>query len=210
LLLSLILLLGGCDSGGTANGEHNPADILFHDDFGPATSARWRTEADASGSAGVVNEQMVIELNTPNVMQYVSLAEGLFADFAVEVDATLLAGSADSSYGVLLRLNDVGQFYRFEITGSGLYVVERRNADGTWARLVPEWTPSPFINKGVNAANQLRVVAEGSNFAFYVNDQLLHQVTDATLPSGTIALDAGTFGQIGLQVGFDNLYVLRR
>jgi hypothetical protein len=210
ILLLFGLLLAGCGGAAPDGSAPREADILFHDDFSTETAGEWLTESDSFGSSAIVNQQLVIELNAPNVFQYVALEEQQFGDSILEVDATMLAGALESSYGVLLRLQEGGQFYRFEITGSGLFVVERRDAGGSWVRLVEEWTPSPAIKQGLNATNHFRVVADGSDFAFYVNEELLYQFSDPTLPAGAIALDAGTFGQVGLQVAFDNLYILRR
>jgi hypothetical protein len=182
-------------------------DILFSEDFTAGEANGWQTESDDLGYTAVVNEQMVIELNAPNVLQYVTLEEPLFDDFTLEVDVTQLAGPTEGSYGVLFRMAGPGQFYRFDLTGNGLYIIERRNGDGTWARLVDDWIPSPAIHQGLNATNRLRVSAVGSSLFFYINDQLVQQLIDQTHLSGQLALDAGTFGQPGLQVAFDNLVV---
>ncbi len=104
-------------------------------------------------------------------------------------------------------MQDDQQFYRFDITGNGLYVIERRNSDGTWTRLVPDWTPTTALNQGLNVVNRLKVIAAGPDLTFYANDVLLTQLSDPTFNSGGIALDAATFGGGNLQVSFDNLAV---
>jgi len=104
-------------------------------------------------------------------------------------------------------VEDEQQFYRFDITGNGLFIVERHNGDGTWTRLVQEWTPASALNQGLNVTNRLRVLASGQSLTFYANDVLLTQVNDATYADGLIGLDAGTFGGSNLQVAFDNLTI---
>ena len=140
-------------------------------------------------------------------MQYAALDSAIFGDLALEVDVIQRSGPADSSYGVLFRMQDGQQFYRFDITGNGLYVIERRSSDGTWTRLVPDWTPTTALNQGLNVVNRLKVIAAGSELTFYANDVLLTQLSDPTFSSGAIALDAGTFGGGNLQVSFDNVAV---
>ncbi len=140
-------------------------------------------------------------------MQYAALDGAIFGDLALEVDVAQRSGPADSSYGVIFRMQDGQQFYRFDITGNGLYVIERHNSDGTWTRLIPDWTPTTALNQGLNVVNRLKVIAAGPDLTFYANDVLLTQLSDATFNSGGIALDAGTFGGGNLQVSFDNLAV---
>jgi hypothetical protein len=189
--------------------QRGDSDLLYQEQFSPTQLGNWLLEGDAQGSTILMNEQLVIQINAANTMQYATLQEPLFSDFVLEVEAQLLAGASDSSYGVLFRQDDNGRFYRFEITGNGLFMLERRNGDGSWTRLIDEWTESTAIHQGTNAVNRLRVEAVGSQIAVYANDQLLHEVSDSAYPTGTIALDAGTFGQPGLQVAFDNLTVHR-
>lgn len=179
----------------------------IQESFIPGQTGNWLLEQDELGSSAVVNEQLVITVAAPNTLQYAALTDRRFGDFVLEVDAWLRAGPPESSYGVIFRAQDDGQFYRFDITGNGLYMVERRAADGTWARLIPEWTATAAINQGLNVANRLKVIAAGSDLAFYVNDILLTQLSDATLGEGVIALDAGSFAGNALQVSFDNLSI---
>jgi hypothetical protein len=206
-LLALLSSLFAACSQSTAGPTAPGADVLFSEDFVAGEANGWQTESDDLGYTAVVNEQMVIEVSAPNVLQYVTLEEPLFDDFILEVDVTQLAGPAEGSYGVLFRMSNPGQFYRFDLTGNGLYIIERRNGDGTWARLVDDWVPSPAIRQGLNSTNRVRVAAVGPSLFFYINDQLVQQLTDQTHLSGQIALDAGTFGQPGLQVAFDNLII---
>ena len=179
----------------------------YTDAFVPGQSGDCHFEQDESGSTAIVNEQLVVTITTPNTMQYSALENAVFGDFVLEVDAWQRSGPPESSYGILFRIQDGQQFYRFDVTGSGLFMVERRNADETWTRLIPEWSPTTALNQGLNVANRLKVIAAGPTLTFYVNDVLLTQVNDSTFSSGGIALDAGTFGGGNLQVSFDNLSI---
>lgn len=209
--LLLLLLLAGCGGRPLLGGERGAgtptAGADFHDAFAPGQTGKWLLEQDEAGSTAIVNEQMVITIATPNTIQYATLADRVFSDFNLEVDAVQHSGPPDSSYGVIFRMQDGQQFYRFDVTGSGLFMVERHDGDGTWTRLVPDWVPTTAINQGINVPNRLKVLAVGSSLAFYVNDVLLVQVDDPAYSGGTIGLDAGTFGGGNLQVSFDNLSI---
>ncbi|MFO7662287.1 MAG: family 16 glycoside hydrolase [Chloroflexota bacterium] len=180
----------------------------LNESFVPGQLGNWMFEEDEHGSTTIVNDQLVVSVNSPNTIQFTTLTEPAFSDFLLEVDAWQRSGSTESSYGILFRMQDNQQFYRFEVTGTGLFMVERHNADGSWTRLVPEWTPTEALNKGLNVPNRLKVIATGSELAFYVNDILLTQVTDDLYQSGTIGLDAGTFSGGSVQVSFDNLRIV--
>lgn len=205
--------LAACGGRPLLPGEDSPdtprSDVKqdYTDAFVPGQSGNWLFEQDESGSTAIVNEQLVVTITTPNTMQYSALENAVFGDFLLEVDVWQRSGPPESSFGVLFRMQDGQQFYRFDVTGSGLFMVERRNADGTWTRLIPEWSPTTALNQGLNVANRLKVIAAGPTLTFYVNDVLLTQVNDSTFNSGGIALDAGTFGGGNLQVSFDNLSI---
>ncbi len=207
-LFALLLLVGGlsaCSFAESASpfGEN----VIFHDEFVLGQMADWQVEGDAQGRTTVVNEQLMVELNAPNMMQFSSLPEQSYDNFIFEVDARQLAGDPGNTYGVLFRMQDAAQFYRFELTGDGLYMVERRNADGTWTRFVDDWMESSAIAQGINARNRIRIEAIGNNFSAFVNDQLVHQFVDDAYASGSIGLDAGTFVQPHTQAVFDNVVV---
>jgi hypothetical protein len=182
-------------------------DVIFSDAFVAGQTGDWLVEGDDAGRTAVLNEQLVISIEEPNIVQYTTLNEPLFADFVLETDVIQLAGDLESSFGLLFRMQSPGQFYRFDITGNGLYIMERHNSDGTWTHFLDDWVESDVIKQGLTVTNRLKVVAQGPLISFYVNDQLLQQVNDASYAAGQIALDAGTFGRGGLEVAFDNLVV---
>lgn len=185
-----------------------PSDnTLYQDEFTFGRTGSWDLEGDDTAQAMIVPEQLMVQVNAPDTVQYATLLEPTFSDFALEVDVRQLNGDPQSSYGVMFRMQGPDQFYRFEITSNGMYMLERRNPDGTWFRFLPDWKDSPAIVQGLNAPNRLKVVARGPRIAVYVNDTLLEEVTDRSYTTGQIALDAGTFGRSGLQVSFDNLLV---
>lgn len=195
----LCLLLVACASSGD--------EVLFQETFAAGEMGNWLVEGDALAQTAVLNEQLLITIDAPNLVQFSTLQTPSFADFVLEVDASQIAGDVESSFGVLFRMQNPTQFYRFDITGNGLYMIERHNADNTWTQLLPDWTTTPAINQGLNSTNQLKVVAVGASLSFYVNGILLQEIQDVTYGAGTIALDAGTFGRSGLQVVFDNVKV---
>ncbi|MCP4419855.1 MAG: DUF1080 domain-containing protein [Chloroflexi bacterium] len=207
LLFALLGLAACSDAAGVPGGQGT--DVIFADGFVAGEMGNWLIEGDNAGQTAVINEQLVIELSDNNIMQFSTLPDQTFDNFIMEVDARLLQGDLGNSYGVLFRMQDSTRFYRFEITGDGFFMVERRDGDAGWTRFVDSWTESTAINQGLNSTNRLKVEARGQSVALYVNDSLIHQFTDTAYASGTIALDAGTFVQPQAQVAFDNVVVKR-
>lgn len=205
-LLLPVWLLVACQRGAV---EPRPSDLLLNEQFVAGEMGAWLIEGDNVAQTAVVGEQLVISINAPNTLQFATLADPAFDDFVLEVEARQVAGHPESSYGVLFRMQSSQEFYRFEITGDGYYMLERRNGDGSWTRFVDDWTAAPAINQGLNVANRLKVTARGDALTVSVNDVLLREVRDARYTGGLLALDAGTFGHAGLQVAFDNLLVYR-
>ena len=203
LTLALLCLLGA--SACTLLEERLVSgSLLFEEQFVAEQVGDWFTEQDNIGQSYIEDEQMILAISVPHIAQYTALQTPLVDDFMLEVDVTQQAGTLNSSYGVLFRLDD--GFYRFDITGNGLYVVEKR-LENQWQRLTDGWVDSPFIVRGLNQTNRLGVSAVGEQLIFFINGQQVAAYRDDSYQRGQIALDAGTFAQGGLVVAFDNLVV---
>lgn len=201
------MLFVACGRLGVGGGR--AADVLFEDDFSDPLAANWHLEGDEQGQAEIVDGKLMVHVRAPATAQYVTLEGQVFTDFLVDVEATQVAGQVGASYGILVRMPAPGQFYRFEVTSGGEYVIERHDGAGSWERLTDGWQRSPAILQGLNETNRLRVSATGSTLSFYANETLLVQVIDQTYDRGAVALDAGTFNQSEMQVAFDNV-ILRQ
>jgi hypothetical protein len=205
IIAILTAILVGCGGEPDASSA-GVVSALYSDNF-DAAAGPWITEADALGRTALENGRLIIEVQDASALQYATLREPSFADFDLTVDATLQIGGAQASYGVLFRMASPSEFYRFEVSGDGRYIVERRNAAGTWTRLVDGWQASPAIRVGADQVNALRVVAQGPQMSFYANGERLRTLDDASYAAGTIALDAGTFGPGHVVAAFDNLVI---
>ena len=205
-LMGLIWLLVACR---TAPAGAPPSAILFSDSFTAGSIGPWLLESDEQGQTIIADGRLVIALDSLNLVQYTALGDLNFSDFNLTIETSQTAGNPNSSYGLLWRMNGPNQFYRFEINSVGLYLVERRNSDGTIGDLSVGWQPASALLTGLNVTNRLRLEAIGSQMKFYVNDQLIYEIADGTYQQGGIALDAGTFGEGGLQVMFDNLVIAK-
>ena len=205
-LLAFILLLSGCQ---LLSGSQAPETetAIFRDAFVVGETGSWQLEGDEVSKVSITSEQLLVEVNAPDTVQFAALLEPTFDDFVLEADARLLSGDTGGSFGVLFRMEDPESFYRFEITGNGMYIIERHDPGAQWVRFVDEWRDTAAINQGLNANNRLKVVARGPAMTFYVNDILVGEISDSQYSNGNIAFDAGTFGRPQLRVAFDNVVI---
>ncbi len=165
-------------------------------------------------------------------------ASPYFSDFDLRVQASPVDGPEDNNngYGVIFRLDnkddsspDDDDFYLFLISSDGYYRVVR-SLNGKQVEL-STWVPSSLVVQGLNVSNQLRVVAKGDHFQFFINNQpvqlcipddpngkstyttecvggkMMDTLVDSSIPNGQIGVAAETFDDPNVVVDFDNLVV---
>jgi uncharacterized protein (DUF2141 family) len=193
-----------------ANEEPEPTSgtsqrILYSDDFSDSNSGFATASSDPDeATLGYENGKYYITVLQKSIEKSSWLIRS-FRDFKLEVEAAEEGGPNDNNYGVVLRLLDKDNYYRFRISGDGYYGFSKRE-NGEWSEIIP-WTQSSAINIG-RATNLIEAECNGDKFTFYVNGITLGGCTDSSFSSGNIGLVAGTFDEAGVQVGFDNLKVL--
>lgn len=201
LFIAAALILAACDSPALTPSR---SPDLFHDDFSQDIGL-WETFGEPNATAQIADGRLAITISAADTVAF-SLAAINLTDFDLTVATSLTGGGFANGYGVIFRYIDNNNFYRFDISGDGLWGVSRRQ-DDRWISIV-ELEPSPAINTGP-ALNTLRIVARGDDFVFNANGTELGQVTDSNLPVGRIGLFASTFDDPNTQVSFDNLNIVQ-
>lgn len=195
----------------TGNGESGgenvtpvpiPAELTlgYEDDFSDSFGG-WDDAFDPYTRKVYGNNRYQIEVNASNLVAW-GLANRDVANFEVQVEARQEDGDPKNSYGLIFRFQDRDNFYRFDISGDGYYLLSKF-IEGQWVTLV-DWTSSDHINKG-NTDNILKVSAFGPNITVWANGQQLASVTDDSLARGNFGFFAGTFAEPASWVSFDNL-----
>ncbi|MBN1995055.1 MAG: PD40 domain-containing protein [Anaerolineae bacterium] len=192
------------ESAGTAGQPVDVAEppanlaLTYEDDFSDSFGG-WDDAFDAYTTKQYGNNRYQIEVSADNLIAW-GLANRDVADFELEVEAKQEDGAKSNSYGLLFRLQDRDNFYRFDISGDGFFLVSKF-LEGQWYTLV-DWTHSPHINQETNL---LKVSAFGPNLTLWANDQPLASVTDDSFGHGNFGFFASTFSEPHLWVSFDNL-----
>jgi len=107
------------------------------------------------------------------------------SDFHLIVNCKNVVGTrADSSWGLVFRIQDNSNYYWFRMTDSKYFAVSAQK-NGEWLKLV-NWTRTDVIKP--NGVNQLEVVAREAHFVFLINGQIVGEVDDNHFGQGMIGL----------------------
>jgi hypothetical protein len=109
------------------------------------------------------------------------------ADFYLSADSEQISGPADGEWGLIYRVTPDDEYYLFEINARQEYCVYLHQGD-EWEALV-DWTPSDVIQ--MDQVNKLAVIAQGTQFLFFINDQFITQLSDDRLEAGNTGVLIG-------------------
>ncbi len=165
---------------------------------------QWTQTSGRQADIAVQDGQLHITLKQSDTVAW-SVAQLSLGDLTLEAEATPVEGPDDNGYGLIARRVDDDNFYSFQISGDGYFLIQKR-VKATWVNLSGDWQASPAIHTG-RATNRLRVVCQGSRLSFFANDTQLAQVTDAEFARGDIGVIAGSLSEEGVHVAFDNIAV---
>ena len=206
--LAFVLVLGlailACGGGTTPPSDPN---IQFQDDFSNTGSGWDQVQVEGEGMTDYENGYYRIQVLTDNTDVWAN--PGLnFTDVRVEVDATKAGGPDDNDFGVICRYQSETDFYFFMISSDGYYGIGK--VQGGEQTLIGQemLLASDKINLGATT-NHLTAECRGSTLTLSVNGSQLVSVSDTTFTSGDVGLLAGTYGEVGTDIHFDNFVVYK-
>src|SRR5574341_113106 len=195
----------------TPTTEPEPATarrVLYEDNFtNPATG--WTEEKFDNYFVGYHEpEYYHIEITSANYKLPIFAPEKQSYDNAtIEVKAFTVAAktaaSGDFAYGTAFRRSG-DQYYAFTIsprTKKWFVLKSSPNA----LEVLAESSDESIHD--LDAEDTLRVDAQGSDFAFHINDRLVGQVSDADYVSGEVGLFVQTFDAPNVHIHFDDLAI---
>lgn len=210
-LALLALFMGGCNLSdritSSALAEIDPGSVIYFDNFSNPESG-WDVWDSSSATISYDSDGLRFQIKEANY-DYWSLSGQRFTDATLGVDARLLDGPTDNDYGLLCRFQNEYNFYAFLISSDG-YAGIIKVKDGLYQTLnSPEGLEfAPSIDQG-QAVNQIRADCVGSRLSLYINQEKFLEVEDADFSAGNVGLIAGSYSEPGVDVLFDNFYVLK-
>jgi hypothetical protein len=121
-------------------------------------------------------------------------------DFHLTVEVRQTSGDASAWCGIVFRKTDDDNFYSFRISDGGWKVVAAQ-VNGEWVYPI-FYSLAPAIRPG--DTNVLTVVGQGSHFDFFINDELVGEIEDASHAEGEVGLALNLSEGTSAAFEFDN------
>lgn len=207
----ILIFFSGCNLihqiEASAQAAKDAGSILFYDDFSDSGSG-WRQWSSPEAVIHYQDGVLAFLINQANY-DYWSLAGKNYTDVTLAVEAELINGPTDNDFGLICRFQDEYNFYAFLISSDGYGGIVKVK-DGLYQVL-----SSPnglqfgkMITQGY-ARNQLRADCVGSRLTLFVNQQKFAEVEDTDFSMGDVGLLVGAYQMPGVEVHFDNFYVIK-
>jgi len=179
--------------------------VLFSDNFALPTD--WSLIETETGIISVANNELTAALSRAKGYIY-SVREGaLFTNFYAEITASPTLCSGFDEYGMLLRFQSPGNFYRYSLSCNGQVRLDR--VFGGAASSPQPWMETTSVPSAAPSSSRLGVWAVGKEMRFFVNDQHQFTISDSTLPSGAMGVFIRSGGDNAVTVNFSDLVVLK-
>jgi hypothetical protein len=178
-------------------------DVIFSDDF--SDPELWSLGKTGSGSAALGKNELTIAISEPGAYLYSLRQQTNLRDFYLEITASPNLCRSGDEYGLLLRVNENLEFYRFGLNCSGQVRLDKFFS-GRASSPYP-LTYSGAVPPGAPSISRLGVLARGKELTFFVNGQQVFVVEDPSLPSGTIGVFARSNGDTPVTINFSALEV---
>jgi TolB protein len=174
------------------------------DDFSNPDSG-WPAADNDDAKYEYQDGKYLLEVKPANRLYRVPLPDKVYADFDLEVEATLAEGPDAGYYGIIFRFVNHDNQYIFRVSADGRIRIDRKAA-GEYTTLVA-WQESPAVNTG-QATNHLRINCEGTQCSAYVNGQQVATIDDSALLQGQIGFMVGNPADLGgTKIHCDNLLI---
>ncbi len=152
---------------GTAAYACKVQDALFEDSFDELDPS-WGEETDI---VSIVDAHLQFALTKDQVAWAISHFS-IYDDADICVTVTAVKGADDkTAEGIIFWFTDYNNFYWFAISPAGTWSLFRY-ISGKWVS-VGSWATNPAVNKGIGAANELRVLTVGKVATVFVNGKQL-------------------------------------
>jgi hypothetical protein len=178
-------------------------DVLLEDDF--STADMWSLTSNAEGGVALSKNELTIAIKGSKAYYYSIREEPVLSDFYVEITANPNLCKGADEYGLLLRVSESGDYYRFSLSCDSQVRLDR--VIGSTASSPQPWMLSGDVPPGAPSISRLSVRAEGKEMRFFVNGQHQFTVTDPLLPTGRLGIFARSTGANAVTINFSNLVI---
>lgn len=167
--------------------------LAFVDPLNQASGSQWSSNNNSGGACQFSGDAYHISAYQSNLIHYCNTSAA-FSNFAFEMQSTITQGDCGGMFFRLGSDSNGDYRYYFRVCQNGSYDVSKYDSHSGSTDLGSG--NSSAIHSGLGEPNKIALVANGSSFAFYVNEQQVSQLQDSSYTSGYIALIAGDYGQV--------------
>jgi hypothetical protein len=178
-------------------------EVLLEDDF--STADMWSLTSTAEGGVALSKNELTIAIKGSKAYYFSLREEPVLTDFYAEITASPNLCKGADEYGLLLRVSESGDYYRFSLSCDSQVRLDR--VIGSAASSPQPWLLSGDVPPGAPSISRLGVRAEGSEMRFFVNGQHQFTVTDPLLASGRLGIFARSTGANAVTINFSNLVI---
>ncbi len=128
-----------------------------------------------------------------------------YSDFYFQIEVQRVFGNRETAYGLVFRYQNFENFYYFWISDEGQYQFDAW-VENERIEIIPWGSYTDLVVPG--EVNTIAILAEGTMFTVFVNDQFLIQEEDTNLDSGLVGISTAVGEALELyKVKFDSLEV---
>lgn len=210
LIILIPLMLIGCEPESLTADKLtwvSDSPILFKDDFSQ-TYGGWTTFEDSLSFIGYARGGFRLASTAAN-FQFWSVPGLNFIDTQIHVRARKLNGSDDNLFGILCRYQDANNFYALVIGSDGYYGIYKMFG-GNLALIDQAHMDFSEVILREEQENDIIAICQGNQLLLIVNDTRLIQVQDVSLRYGDVGVIAGNFSEPGVDILFDDFFVIKR
>jgi len=189
--------------------EGSKWDIKLSDTFDNKTNPyRWFTGNDVSeygkGEAKITDGKYLWTYTSTQGVFYRSWVYTIsLTDFYLAVDARETNECKTCEYGMVFRNSASNDYYYFGISPKNREYFFYIYYEDNWKALIDYTLSTTIISSG--APNKLTLIAQGSHFIFFINNQFVAEIIDSTLSNGPMGLGIGLEANEQGAFEFDNV-----
>lgn len=178
-------------------------------------SILWKWQPKSDGNWSVVSNTYRSNANVPKWNYSIYNLNWAATNYTLTVSMKRAEGSLSSSNTVWLGTTSSPTFnnlFYFQYTADGRVSIWKStgyNLDtqtGTSSNPILSWTASPAVNTGLEVYNTLKIIRQGNNYTYYLNNQLISSFTDASLNPQYLII-GGYSGSVLTTLQFNYVYL---
>jgi hypothetical protein len=178
-------------------------EIMLTDDF--STAEEWSLHSGSDGGVALSKGELTVAIKGSKAFIFSIRDEPELTDFYIEITANPNLCKGADEYGLLLRVSDAEDYYRYSLSCDSQVRLDR--VIGFNASSPQPWLLSGDVPPGAPSVSRIGAWLSGSEMRFFVNGQHQFTVNDPMLSSGRIGIFARSTGANAVTINFSDLVI---